>query len=290
MKYIEKTPNSEQLKYANIIKKLDPLVRPESIVVRVPDTAEATAQYEATLAAAPNNFERKKVERNFQLEQMVWQHLVQVQFELISVDFEFPIYFELIPVTSPAGTILESTINTVVNTSMQPEFLGRIFEPAPLRQIWVYVIARSLRLKDPLEGNFDLERYKNGEFSIAQLISELKFKVGPKFIEITAYREHPVPFDQDPEKDLIEPIIMDKEVINGLADLKYRSENKFKPIDLPKNNLKVDFIQTECVGCILPTPEKHEFLQFGDFQVPIKGSLFPTVKRIVAIMNKVARL
>lgn len=281
MKYVEKLPNSDQKRYEKMIRKLDPEINLNSVVVRVPNTSELEHEYEDALSSAPNNFERRKIEMEFQLKKIVWQKLGQIQFGTNSLGFENPIYFETVPHASPKGTIIEGTLNTVVNkTTAFPVFIGRIFDKG--RGYFLYFVSRGVGLKEDLfEGVFNQVKYRNGEFSVAQLISELKFNLGPKFIEMEACQAYEEPF----KNELMETIIMDEKVVNYLAAFHYLSEKQFEPIDLPKNILRFGFIKTECVGCILPTPENNILIQFGDFNVITKSPLFLLLKRVVSIMH-----
>ena len=281
MKYIEKIPNSDQKRYEKMIRKLDPEINLNSIIVRVPDTSELEHKHADALSSAPNNFERRKIEMEFQLQKIVWQKLGQVQFGTNSLGFENPIYFETVPHATPKGTIIEGTINTVVNKPVAfPVFVGRIFDSG--RGYFLYFVSRGVGLKQDLfEGVFDQVKYRNGDFSVGQLISELKVNLGPKFIEMEACQAHEEPF----KNELMETIIGDEKVVNYLANFHYLSENQFEPVDLPKNILRFGPIKTECVGCILPTPENNMIIQFGDFNVITKSPLFPLLKRIMSIIH-----
>ncbi len=90
-----------------------------------------------------------------------------------------------------------------------------------------------------------------------------------------------VPF----EDKLMEAIIKDQQVMQSLINLHFCSEIQFEPVDLPKNRLRFGFLQTECVGCILPTPENTSIIHFRDFNVITKSPLFPLLKRVVSIIH-----
>ncbi len=284
MKFIENHPNKHQQRYAKMIQKVASDMVPNSLGLRVPDTSELEYQYEQELATAPNNFERKKIALEFERKKnLVWPKLGQVQFEITAAGFEYPLYFEVIPFSHAGGTILEGTLNIVVNRSVVPTFFGRIFNSN--RDCFTYFATRGLGLEpDLFQDAFNTVKYRNGEFSLGQLISALKFRLGPNFIEMEAFATDKEPF----ESALLASIIKDREVMTHLIDLHYCSNRQFKPVDLPKSTLRFGFIETECVGCILPTLEDNVIVQFGDFNVITKSPLFPLLKRVVSILSNPA--
>ncbi|NHI91641.1 MAG: hypothetical protein EAX96_03990 [Candidatus Lokiarchaeota archaeon] len=268
MKYILGTLNKKQEKYVKNFKQISPIIDLSSMIIRIPDSIEVDNEFGEKIRESKNNFEKRKIEQEFERKRLVLENLIQIQCSHSDPLFKYPIYYEIVPISTNQGTILEETLNTIIDYNTNPAFCGRLheqkemvcFADSPLPQS-VFKFLKFLNLEEFLEGTFNL----------AINIAVLRHTIGVKKIKKfgrTAF------FDERLD------IVTEQPFFKLLSKFKYRVFNGFQLIDAPG---KVNFgdIETECVGCMLPINENQMIIQLGDFNNMKKSTAFPLLKHIV---------
>jgi hypothetical protein len=274
MKYERGMPNKWQQRYVKMIQKIDRDIDLSSIELRVVNSAELDLHYEDALREAKNNFERMRLERDFQSKRLLFEKLAQVVFK--HPEFRFPFYFELVPLAVTNGTLLESTITTIINSDVPPIFFGRTHQRTEN-----YLLITS---------QFDFEQYALGEhmdtndfqlrgkFELGNLLASIRRDIGEKVL-LTEGAKAELIFTSD-----LQDLNNDAVIQEYLRKLGYLSHRVFRPADAPSSKISFGSMDAECAGCIFPVTEIHRIIQVGTFSQIHKSYAFRLLKLLLSVL------
>lgn len=300
MKFVENPPNKKQAKYLKLFNKLDDEIISDSIKLFVPDVDYLKELHNKKLAECENNFERKKLARKLELKFKISEQLVQIVFELDNINFDFPIYFELIPLSTSSGSILEGTINTVFKEDFSSIFFGRTLTGTGKSHRYSF-IQRELTNKaseDVFKNLINIEGFQKGKFTSAQFVGAFRHEMGSKFltqdydfesllnnnpekINTDTLKEFKVKRERFMQSKYLKLLKNDSENMEYLKKFYYLEKRKFKPVDMPKNVISFGKLESECVGSIFPISDSHMSIQVGDFRNLNKSPAYNLFKNIL---------
>ncbi len=274
MKYERGMPNKWQQRYVKMIQKLDRNIDPSSIELRVASSVEFDQHYEAALREAKNNFERMRLERQFESRHLLFEKLAQVIFK--HPDFEYPCYFELVPLAVTNGTLLESTITTIVNSEVPPIFFGRTHQRT---ETYLLVTSQFDFEQHALGEHMDINDFQlRGEFELGNLLASIRRDIGEKVLLAEGARAN-VLFTGKLQK-----LNKDAVVQEYLQKLGYLSHRVFRPADAPSSKISFASMDAECAGCIFPVTETHRVIQVGTFTQIHKSYVFRLLKHLLSVL------
>jgi hypothetical protein len=274
MKYIPGIPSKEQMYYIKQVQKLDPSIDATSIVIKVPDYGVLEKEYTVELNKARNNFERTKINREFELKKVVWRNLVQIQFKVIG--YEFPFYFETVPMPITNGVLLDNTLNTVVNLRISPIFFGKV----AIEKLSYLFVSPDIKADPTIFGEyFDLNDFKfHGKFESGTLLSVLRHDLGEKILKTEVSKKELF------SNDLIAQLNNDGVLQKNLQKFFYLSHRKIRPVDSPESIVSIGYIAAECIGCVIPVTEDYMLIQIGDFHYIHKSRAYPLLKQLLHVL------
>lgn len=271
-------PNETQLRYVQVIQKLDPGMDQSSMVVKVLDFKSIEEEYERALAEAKNNYERKKIERELEQKKLLNDHIVQIKFFPSQLDHQHPFYFQAIPLVTPNGSILEKTITTLIPGSFTPIYFGRVFQ----RKAYYITFVSAARNPDPelCFEEVDPREFATGDFVEAPILTENRRELGRK---VLTWKEK---IEESQSNELIQRLSTDKMTRKFLAKFLYLSGRQYRPVELPKLVVGFKILLAECVGCIIPTKNSFAYLQVGDYMPTNKTLSVRFMKHLIPLLKQ----
>jgi hypothetical protein len=274
MKYERGMPNKWQQRYVKMIQKLDRDINPSSIELRIVNSAELDLHYEVALRDAKNNFERMRLERDFQSKRLLFEKLAQVVFK--HPEFRFPFYFELVPLAVTNGTLLESTITTIINSDVPPIFFGRTHQRT---ENYLLITSQFDFEQYALGEHMDINDFQlRGQFELGSLLASIRRDIGEKVLLAEGAKTKFLFAGK------LQELNEDAVVQEYLRKLGYLSRRVFRPADAPSSKISFGSMDAECAGCIFPVTETQRVIQVGTFTQIHKSYVFRLLKHLLSIL------
>ncbi|MHA1229279.1 MAG: hypothetical protein ACTSRP_16810 [Candidatus Helarchaeota archaeon] len=274
-----------QLKYLAIIEKIDKSIDRSSIIAKIPDPSDLDEKYKSEIKDAKSGFERMKIEKRYQTQKKVIENLIQIKFN--HPEFKFPIYFETVRLSTTKGTLIDFTLNTIIEKYSPVVFIGRVRKGAGnikyLPNIYTSVGLSPENSKSFLENLseefksyfIDVNDFTNGNFETADFYSGIR-ELGRDILLSKVNK------NETSDNNIAKSINNNPKILAYLKKIYYRELRTFIPIETKTDHIPFSELRSECIGIILPINDQYSFIQLADGRNINKSPIF----QILKIINK----
>lgn len=130
------------------------------------------------------------------------------------------------------------------------------------------------------EKAFDLSDFQfHGKSEIGFILSIFRHDIGEKILKMEADNQD-LCFN-----DLTNQVNNQDLILKRLQKLFYLSHQKIRPADSPKSVTAIGYLESECMGCIVPITDEYMVIQIGDFNPIHKSHAYFLLKQLLDFLK-----